>query len=209
MIEPKIDGLAINLVYENGVPRARRDARRRSSRARMSPPNLRTIRVDPAPRAWRRSAAVARGPRRGLLPLSGFTAFNERLVAEGKKTAPNPRNAAAGSLRQKNSAITADRPLSLWVYGVGAPRGRRGSNAVGDASVAARARLPHEPARRAPRDRSKTSREALQRVGDGADRARLRDRRHRDQGRLARAAGGRSARCTTGRAGPGPSSGRR
>src|SRR5205823_1983612 len=53
------------------------------------------------------------------MPLSGFREFNERLAAEGKATAPNPRNAAAGSLRQKDSSITAARPLSIWVYGTG------------------------------------------------------------------------------------------
>jgi DNA ligase (NAD+) len=53
------------------------------------------------------------------MPLSGFREANERLVAEGKPTWPNPRNAAAGSLRQKDSGITARRPLSIWVYGTG------------------------------------------------------------------------------------------
>jgi DNA ligase (NAD+) len=57
------------------------------------------------------------------MPLSGFRAFNERLLAEGKAAAPNPRNAAAGSLRQKDSAITAARPLSIWVYGTGLREG--------------------------------------------------------------------------------------
>ncbi len=53
------------------------------------------------------------------MPLSGFRAFNERLAEQGKQPAPNPRNAAAGSLRQKDSSITAERPLSIWVYGTG------------------------------------------------------------------------------------------
>src|SRR5207244_6546861 len=57
------------------------------------------------------------------LPISGFNALNERLAGTKMKLAPNPRNAAAGSLRQKNSAITADRPLSVWAYGVGAHDG--------------------------------------------------------------------------------------
>ena len=61
------------------------------------------------------------------LPLSGFRELNERLAGTSQKLAPNPRNAAAGSLRQKNSAITADRPLSIWVYGTGHARGRRAS----------------------------------------------------------------------------------
>jgi len=53
------------------------------------------------------------------MPLPGFREFNERLAAEGKAAAPNPRNAAAGSLRQKDPNITAQRPLSIWVYGTG------------------------------------------------------------------------------------------
>ena len=56
-------------------------------------------------------------------PLSGFARFNEAQVAAGKKPAPNPRNAAAGSLRQLNPSVTAERPLSLFVYGVGAREG--------------------------------------------------------------------------------------
>ena len=58
------------------------------------------------------------------MPLSGFATLNERLLAEGKKPTPNPRNAAAGSLRQKDPSITASGPLSFWAYGVGALEGR-------------------------------------------------------------------------------------
>jgi DNA ligase (NAD+) len=57
------------------------------------------------------------------MPLSSFRRLNERLVNEGKKTAPNPRNAAAGSLRQLNSRITAERELSIWMYGIGRAEG--------------------------------------------------------------------------------------
>ncbi len=57
------------------------------------------------------------------MPLSGFRRFNEMQVAAGKKPAPNPRNAAAGSLRQLNPAVTAERPLSVWIYGAGARDG--------------------------------------------------------------------------------------
>jgi DNA ligase (NAD+) len=57
------------------------------------------------------------------MPLPGFRTANEALAAGGKATWPNPRNAAAGSLRQKDSTITAARPLSIWVYGVGAREG--------------------------------------------------------------------------------------
>src|SRR5260221_9736821 len=54
---------------------------------------------------------------------SGFRELNERLAGTKQKVAPNPRNAAAGSLRQKDSSITASRPLAVWVYGIGASEG--------------------------------------------------------------------------------------
>ena len=84
-------------------------------------------------------------------PLSGFARFNEAQVAAGKKPAPNPRNAAAGSLRQLDSRVTAGRPLSLWVYGFGAREGEFPETQWEMLAVAARARLPHEPARGATR----------------------------------------------------------
>ena len=121
------------------------------------------------------------------MPLSGFRKLNERLVAEGKKPTPNPRNAAAGSVRQKNPEITRGMPLSIWVYGIGHARRSRVRLALGDAAVAARARLPDEPVRRALRlDRRR--RRGVPRLGAPTRRARLRDRRDRDQGRLDRAA---------------------
>src|SRR5829696_9303451 len=118
VIEPKIDGSAISLVYEDGV--LTRGATRGDGRQGEDvTTNLRTIPSiplrllgDDAPRVLEVRGEV-------YMPLSGFIAFNERLAAEGQKTAPNPRNAAAGSLRQKNSQITAERPLSIWVYGSG------------------------------------------------------------------------------------------
>jgi DNA ligase (NAD+) len=59
------------------------------------------------------------------MPLSGFRALNERLVAEGKKPTPNPRNAAAGSVRQKNPEVTRGMPLSIWAYSAGYREGVR------------------------------------------------------------------------------------
>src|SRR5207249_5141035 len=56
---------------------------------------------------------------RSYMPLSGFRELNERIAELGQKLAPNPRNAAAGSLRQKDSSITASRPLAIWAYGLG------------------------------------------------------------------------------------------
>ncbi|MFL5912086.1 MAG: NAD-dependent DNA ligase LigA, partial [Gaiellaceae bacterium] len=117
VLEPKIDGSAINLVYENGAF-VRGATRGDGVQGEDVTPNLRTIGAIPL---QMQGAAPPRVEVRGevYLPLSGFREFNERLVAEGKATAPNPRNAAAGSLRQKDSSITAQRPLSIWVYGTG------------------------------------------------------------------------------------------
>jgi DNA ligase (NAD+) len=119
--EPKIDGLSINLVYENGAF-VRGTTRGDGYRGEDVTPNLRTIKAI----SMRMQLDESELPPpllevRGevYLPLSGFNALNERLVAEGKKPTPNPRNAAAGSLRQKDSSITAQRPLSIWIHGLG------------------------------------------------------------------------------------------
>jgi DNA ligase (NAD+) len=122
VIEPKIDGSAISLVYESGV--LTRGATRGDGRqGEEVTPNLRTIPSIPLRVLGDEPPAVLEVRGEVYMPLSGFNAFNERLIAQGKKTAPNPRNAAAGSLRQKNSQITAERPLSIWVYGSGYSEG--------------------------------------------------------------------------------------
>jgi DNA ligase (NAD+) len=119
--EPKIDGLSINLIYENGAF-VRGATRGDGYRGEDVTPNLRTIKAI----SLRMQLAEGEVPPpllevRGevYLPLSGFNELNERLIAEGKKPTPNPRNAAAGSLRQKDSSITAQRPLSIWIHGLG------------------------------------------------------------------------------------------
>jgi DNA ligase (NAD+) len=123
--EPKIDGLSINLIYEDGVF-VRGATRGDGRRGEDVTVNLRTIK----PISMRMQLAAGETPPpllevRGevYLPLSGFNELNERLVAEGKKPTPNPRNAAAGSLRQKDSSITASRPLSIWIHGLGQREG--------------------------------------------------------------------------------------
>ena len=124
VIEPKIDGSAVSLVYEDGIL-VRGATRGDGQRGEDVTQNLRTIDAVPL----RVRAADGDPPSllevRGEIyfPLSGFARFNESQVAAGKKPAPNPRNAAAGSLRQLNPTVTAERPLSLWVYGVGAREG--------------------------------------------------------------------------------------
>ncbi|MFL5968481.1 MAG: NAD-dependent DNA ligase LigA [Gaiellaceae bacterium] len=121
VLEPKIDGLSINLIYENGVF-VRGATRGDGYRGEDVTTNLKTI------KAISTRMQLQKGEQpppllevRGevYLPLSGFNELNERLIAEGKKPTPNPRNAAAGSLRQKDSSITAQRPLAIWIHGLG------------------------------------------------------------------------------------------
>jgi DNA ligase (NAD+) len=122
VIEPKIDGSAVSLVYENGLL-SRGATRGDGRRGEDVTVNLRTIDAIPLRMLGDDAPPVLEVRGEVYLPISGFNAMNERLAAEGKKTAPNPRNAAAGSLRQLNSEITARRPLSIWVYGSGYAEG--------------------------------------------------------------------------------------
>ena len=120
VIEPKIDGSAISLVYERGVL-VRAATRGDGFRGEDVTANVRAITAVPL----RMRVPVGEPPElyevRGevYFPLSGFGRFTAAQIEAGKKPAPNPRNAAAGSLRQLNSAITAERPLSIWIYGAG------------------------------------------------------------------------------------------
>ena len=119
--EPKIDGLSINLVYEDGAF-VRGATRGDGYRGEDVTPNLRTIKAISMRMQLQKGEQPpplleARGE--VYLPISGFNELNERLIAEGKKPTPNPRNAAAGSLRLKDSSITAQRPLSVWIHGLG------------------------------------------------------------------------------------------
>jgi DNA ligase (NAD+) len=113
--EPKVDGLAISLTYENGV--FTRGATRGDGRIGEDvTQNLRTIksiplRIDDAPELVEVRGEV-------YLPITGFARVNEERAREGESTFANPRNAAAGSLRQLDSQITATRPLSIWCYGL-------------------------------------------------------------------------------------------
>jgi DNA ligase (NAD+) len=122
VLEPKIDGLAINLTYETGA--FQRGATRGDGVVGEDVTvNLRTIKTIPLRMLGAQVPTVVEVRGEVYMPLSGFNRLNERLVAEGKKPTPNPRNAAAGSLRQKDSSITASRPLAFWAYGVGAHDG--------------------------------------------------------------------------------------
>jgi DNA ligase (NAD+) len=125
LVEPKIDGLAVSLLYENGVY-SRAATRGDGERGEDVTPNLRTVRAIPLAvrtSSQERPPAVLEVRGEVFMPLSGFRAFTEKQLAEGKRAAPNPRNAAAGSVRQLDPAITANRPLSIWTYGVGSVDG--------------------------------------------------------------------------------------
>ena len=118
--EPKIDGSAVSLVYEDGE--LVRGARGDGQRGEDVTTNLRTIKAIPLRmRSPDRERHLGTLEVRGEIyfPISAFNRLNERLAEEGKKIAPNPRNAAAGSLRQLNPQITAERDLSIWAYGIG------------------------------------------------------------------------------------------
>jgi DNA ligase (NAD+) len=118
--EPKIDGLAISLTYEDGV--LVRGATRGDGRVGEDvTQNLRTIgsvplRIPDAPELVEVRGEV-------YLPIAAFKALNERRAAAEEPTFANPRNSAAGSIRQLDPALAAERPLSTWVYGIGATRG--------------------------------------------------------------------------------------
>jgi DNA ligase (NAD+) len=118
--EPKIDGLAISLTYEDGV--LVRGATRGDGRVGEDvTQNLRTIgsiplRIENAPELIEVRGEI-------YLPIAAFKALNERRAAAEEPTFANPRNSAAGSIRQLDPALAAERPLSNWIYGIGAVRG--------------------------------------------------------------------------------------
>jgi DNA ligase (NAD+) len=119
--EPKIDGSAVSLVYEDGVF-VRGATRGDGVRGEDVTPNLRTIKAIPLAMRLEEGETPPRAVEvRGevYFSLPAFRRFNEQQTAEGKNPAPNPRNAAAGSLRQLNPSITAQRELSIWIYGLG------------------------------------------------------------------------------------------
>jgi DNA ligase (NAD+) len=122
VIEPKIDGLAINLTYEDGVF-TRGATRGDGVQGEDVTVNLRTINTVPLRMLGDDLPSLLEVRGEVYMPLSGFRELNERLAGTKQRVAPNPRNAAAGSLRQKDSSITAQRPLAVWVYGIGARDG--------------------------------------------------------------------------------------
>ncbi|KJF82895.1 NAD-dependent DNA ligase LigA [Photobacterium angustum] len=125
--EPKLDGLAVSLMYENGVL-VQAATRGDGATGENITHNVRTIRAIPLKLQgddWPERLEV-----RGevFMPKKGFEALNAKALKKGDKAFANPRNAAAGSLRQLDPKITATRPLSFYAYAVGVVDGRELAN---------------------------------------------------------------------------------
>lgn len=120
--EPKLDGLAVSLLYENGTL-AQAATRGDGTTGENITENVRTISSIPLKlqgQGWPTRIEV-----RGevFMPKAGFEKLNEQALKKGEKVFVNPRNAAAGSLRQLDSRITAKRPLAFYAYSVGVVEG--------------------------------------------------------------------------------------
>ena len=116
--EPKLDGLAVSALYEKGVfvlGATRGDGETGEDITQ----NLRTIAALPLTLRATDVPRVLEVRGEVFMPRSGFERFNAEAIARGEKPYVNPRNAAAGSLRQLDSRMTAARPLDLFIYGVG------------------------------------------------------------------------------------------
>jgi len=122
LVEPKLDGLAISLIYENGllVQAATRGDGRNGENVTE---NVKTIGSIPLQLKGSNLPQTVEIRGEVFMPLQGFNRFNERALEAGNKLFANPRNAAAGSLRQLDSRVTATRPLAFYCYGVGLLKG--------------------------------------------------------------------------------------
>jgi DNA ligase (NAD+) len=120
--EPKLDGLAISARYENGVF-AQGATRGDGETGEDITHNLRTIKALPMRLRGERPPPVLEVRGEVFMPLARFERFNAEAIARGEKSFVNPRNAAAGSLRQLDPKMTAARPLDLFIYGLGIVEG--------------------------------------------------------------------------------------
>jgi len=116
--EPKLDGLAVSARYESGAF-VQGATRGDGETGEDVTANLRTIKALPLKLRGPRPPHVLEVRGEVFMPLAGFERFNREALARGEKTLVNPRNAAAGSLRQLDPRMTATRPLDVFIYGVG------------------------------------------------------------------------------------------
>jgi DNA ligase (NAD+) len=120
--EPKIDGLAMSLVYEDGVL-SRGATRGNGEVGEDVTHNIRTIPSIPLRLETDDPPALIEVRGEVYMSLPDFTALNERRAEAGLSTFMNPRNAAAGTIRQLDPRLARERPLSFWAYGIGATDG--------------------------------------------------------------------------------------
>ena len=128
--EPKLDGLAVSLLYRDGLL-VRGATRGDGSTGEDISVNVRTIRNVPLKLQGEGWPVVLEVRGEVFMSKSGFAALNARQLEQGGKTFANPRNAAAGSLRQLDSKITASRPLEFCCYGIGQVQGELPSTHIG------------------------------------------------------------------------------
>ncbi len=116
--EPKLDGVAVSLIYEHGIL-VRGATRGDGATGEDITQNVRTIVTIPLKLHTDKPPTLLEVRGEIVMPLKGFEDFNKKAAAEGQKVFVNPRNAAAGSLRQLDSRITAQRPLEFFCYALG------------------------------------------------------------------------------------------
>ena len=121
-VEPKLDGLAISLLYENGVLK-QAATRGDGTTGEDVTQNVRTIESIPLRLRGRNVPEILEVRGEVFMPKAGFDELNKKQQKAGRKLFANPRNAAAGSLRQLDPKITASRPLDMFCYAIGRCQG--------------------------------------------------------------------------------------
>src|SRR5437764_2758474 len=142
--ELKIDGITCALTYEDGLlgkAATRGDGRNGEDITAI----VRTVKNVPRQLKVDQPPPIIEVRGEMYLPVKAFEELNEQLLDAGARPFANPRNAAAGSLRQKDARVTASRPLHLWVHSFGAAEGVRFDSHLGFLSWAAKAGLPVPP----------------------------------------------------------------
>src|SRR6202041_3119637 len=142
LCELKIDGLAIDLVYRDGAL-AQAATRGDGRTGEDVTPNIRTISSIPARLKGSGWPATLEVRGEVFLPVEAFGKLNESLLDAGKAAFANPRNSAAGSLRQKDPRVTASRPLDAIIHGIGRVEGAPDeANEAGEAGISGTAAGP-------------------------------------------------------------------